>query len=701
MKRIAVGLLGLLGTITMLVAQQVGRNAQSTTHDEATFKATTQLVVEAIEVRDKQGSPIEGLSQSDFTLTENGVPQTIRSFEFHKLPPLAADRLPPSTAHKAQPDLLTRPPGVRVNSIGTEPPGAYHNKRLLVLYFDLTAMPVVDRLRAFSAAEKFVGTQMTSSDLVAMAQFSAGAVRILSEFSADRESLLAILQSLSAREVQGFEEATNEVELGDTGAAFGQNDAEFNVFRTDRQLAGLQTMTRMLGRINEKKALVYFGSGLQLNGMDNQAQLTATVNDAVRAGLSLWPVDSRGLTAEAPLGDASKASPSGTGIYTGAAALAVSTSLQRSQDNLWTLAADTGGKALLDSNDLAAGIVAAQKATSSYYILGYYTTNDIADGKLREIKVSVKGNSQAALNYRRGYFAQRRFEKLAPSDRERQLEDALLAGDPITEITMAVEVDYFRINRAEYLVPVALKMPGRDFTLSKQRSADRARIDFIGEVKDQYGTTVQNVRDKMDLKLDSSVAAALPQQPIEYQTSFTLLPGSYRLKLLARDLESGRIGTYESAFAIPDLAQDEIRLPISALVIRSQAEGTRLGLRKSIKNKPDDRLSQTRLLLIPSVTRVFHRGTILSLYFEAYSGLDREHSGVHAFAALYRGATKVLESSILSAAVERYGTIGIAQFEINLPLTELTAGEYRCQVTVVDEAKQKATFWNAPILLVP
>ena len=88
----------------------------------------------------------------------------------------------------------------------------------------------------------------------------------------------------------------------DTGAAFGQDSGEFNIFNTDRQLSALQTTAKMLGTLNEKKALIYFASGLRLNGIDNQAQMHATVDAAIRAGVSFWPVDARGLVAGAPPG---------------------------------------------------------------------------------------------------------------------------------------------------------------------------------------------------------------------------------------------------------------------------------------------------------------------------------------------------------------------------------------------------------------
>jgi hypothetical protein len=118
----------------------------------------------------------------------------------------------------------------------------------------------------------------------------------------------------------------------------------------------------MLGQLNEKESLIYFASGLRLNRIDNQAQLHATVDAAIKAGVSFWPIDARGLVAEAPLGDATQGSPGNSGIYTGAAALATTTNFQQSQDTLYALAGDTGGKALFDTNDLTRGIVQAQQS---------------------------------------------------------------------------------------------------------------------------------------------------------------------------------------------------------------------------------------------------------------------------------------------------------------------------------------------------
>ena len=402
-------------------------------------------------------------------------------------------------------------------------------------------------------------------------RYEGGSVDVLQDFTDDRSHLLSVLQTLSVGEGQGTDEQAGDASASDTGAAFGQDSSEFNIFNTDRQLSALQTAAHMLGALSEKKSLIYFASGLQLNGMDNQAQLHATVDAAIRAGVSFWPIDARGLTAQAPLGDATKGSPGNAGMYSGAAAVAVTSNFQRSQDTLFALAGDTGGKALFDNNDLGKGIVNAQQAETSYYILGYYTSNTTQNGKFRHIKVSVAPTLNAKLDYREGYYAGKVFGKFTSVDKERQLEDALALADPITDLTIALEVDYFQLNRAEYLVPIVVKIPGRELALAKKFGTQHTLIDFIGEIKDIYGgNTVTNIHDKVDIKLSDATATELARRPIEYDAAFTLLPGKYSIKFLARDDETGRIGTFQTNFTVPNLNKETQRIPTSSVVLSSQ-----------------------------------------------------------------------------------------------------------------------------------
>ena len=680
-------------------AQQIGQNAPALGDTQATFSTSSQLVVETVNVKDKNGKPIEGLTAKDFMVTEDGAEQTIRFFEYQKVPE-ALDAEPAITTVSAP---LKKLPEAQITA---ERPGdiRYQNRRLLVLYFDMPAMPPPDQLRAIAAAEKFVRTQMTPADRMALMRFEGGAVRVMSDFTDDRARLNSILQTMIVGEAQGFDETTSDESTPDTGAAFGQDDSEFNIFNTNRQLSALQTAAKMLGQLSEKKSVLYFASGLQLNGMDNQAQLHATTNAAIRAGVSFWPIDARGLVALAPIGDATQGSPGGRGMYTGASALALTTNFQRSQDTLFALAADTGGKALLDNNDLSMGIVQAQKNVSSYYILGYYATNATLDGKFRRIKIALTNGLSASLDYRQGYFAGKTFGKFTASEKERQLEDALMLGDPITELTIAMEIDYFQLNRAEYFVPVVVKIPGRELALARKGGAERTLIDFIGEIKDDYGSTIQNVRDKADIRLSGETAAKLAKQPIEYDTGFTLLPGKYKIKLLARDAETGRIGTYETTFVIPNLNKEVKRIPVSSVVLSSQRVDLKDAIYNALKSKEQaettNPLVQDGQKLIPSVTRVFSKSRDMYVYLQAYEPGVTSATPMVAFVAFYRGESKVFETPPRSVTEGLSNRLKTLPLRFDISLDQLSPGAYNCQVTVLDPTGQKAAFWQAPIVVV-
>jgi VWFA-related protein len=592
--------------------------------------------------------------------------------------------------------------------ITPEQPGSlrYSDHRLLALYFDMTAMPPMDQVRALNAAKKFVQTQMTSADLMAIMMFSGGAVRVLENFTADRDRLLSTIETMIVGEGEGFDENANDAAAADTGAAFGQDDSEFNLFNTDRQLSALQTAGKMLGTLSEKKSLIYFASGLRLNGIDNQAQLQATINALIRSGVTLWPIDARGLLAQAPLGDATRGSPGGAGMYTGASAMAMMTNLQRSQDTLWTMAADTGGKALLDSNDLDAGIVKAQKSFTSYYIIGYYTSNEAQDGKFRRVKIALNNGLSVALDYRQGYYAGKLFAKFTVADKERQLEDALMLGDPITELTIAMEVDYFQLNRAEYFVPLTVKIPGRELALARRGGFDHTLIDFIGEIKDEYGTTIQNLHDKVDIKLSDATAAELAKRPIQYDTGFTLLPGGYKIKVLARDNETGRIGTFQMNFVIPNLNKEQKRIPISSVILSSQRTDLRDALYNATKEKDREKTDAANPLiqdgekLIPSVTRVFHTERDLYVFLQAYAPGPESAQPLVAFVTFYQGQTKAFETPPLAVTDPPDPQSKAVPLRFSLSLSKLPPGEYNCQVTVVSPSGQKASFWQAPVMLI-
>ncbi|MBZ5611639.1 MAG: VWA domain-containing protein [Acidobacteriia bacterium] len=665
----------------------------------ATFRTDTNLVIVNVTVRDKSGKLVDTLKKEDFALTEDDKAQQIAVFEVEHL---TSDVLPPvvvpENARPAQiaqaPKEVQRPPAAAASD---NTAASRKDRRLLALYFDFSSMQPPEQLRAQQAALKFLNQQMTSSDLVAILTYS-NRLRVLQDFTDDRELLFS--------EIQGFRlgEASENAVDGSTGAddtddsgSFTPDETEFNIFNTDLKLIGLETAAKKLAMYPEKKALVYFSSGISRTGVDNESQLRATVNAAVRANVAFYTVDARGLTATPPGGDASTASASGTGIFTGKTQQGLRDKFNTSQETLSTLAEDTGGKALLDSNDLSMGITQAQKDINAYYILGYYSTNGTTDGKYRRIKVRLKSDLTAKLDYRTGYYASKVFQKFTASDKERQLEEALTLGDPFTELPLALEVDYFRVARDKYFVPITARIAGSSIDLAKNQKTD---LDFIGQIRDSGGKLIGGVRDGISLKFTEGNASQLSRRQLEYDTGVTLPPGDYKLKFLARENQNGKMGTFEMKFTVPDLSkQSSVRM--SSVVWSNQREP----LSASVGSAANKKLLEAHPLvengqkLVPDITRVFRKDQKLYVYFEVYDPGTETSPSVSAELTVFRGKSKAFESAPVRVTKPKSGHPNTLAFEFQMPLANIPPGRYTCQVSVIDEQARKFGYARSPLVV--
>jgi len=675
------------------------------------FKSNSNLVIVDVFVKDKSGKEIADLKKEDFTVLEDGKPQKIAVFDYQHLgsepaavPPTGTTAVPATVAvTSAAPERL---------SVGPALPGGgrYQGHRLLVLLFDLSSMQPAEQLRATESARKFLAAQMTPADLVSVMIFS-NELKTVQDFTSDRDLLNEAIHKIAIGEGSDLNVTgdTGDSTSGeDSGAAFVADETEFNIFNTDMKLSALETAAKTLGALPEKKAVVYFSSGINKTGVENQSQLRSTVNAAVRANVSFYPVDARGLTTIIPGGDASHASQRGAGLFSGAAQSSQRNSFNDSQETLVSLASDTGGKAFLDNNNLAQGIVQAQKDIQSYYILGYYSTNAATDGRYRRIQIKMSPKLQAKVDYRQGYYAAKEFGKFTESDKESQLQQALMLGDPLTELPLALEVNYFRLGRGSYFVPIAVKIPGSAIALGKKGANEVTDFDFIGELRDSKGLLLpEGVRDGISVKLDADNIAKLQTRNFEYDTGFTLPSGEYHLKFLARENRTGKMGTFETTFTIPDLNAKSGYLPVSSVVWSNQREALQAAVGSATKQKKADAanpLVENDQKLIPSVTRVFRKDQSLYVYMEAYDPTlqpNEKRASLVASLSFMRGKTKMFETApehLNELAPKRNGTLPI-QFQV--PLAKLPPGHYTAQVSVVDQLGRRFAFARAQMVLLP
>ena len=677
-----------------------------------TFTSEANLVIIDVSVKDKSGKVMPGLKKSDFSVLEDGKPQQLSVFEFQQLD---SDTPPPPVPAAKELKAAAAVPESKPTSkapVGSPKPIIrFQDRRLVAMLFDFSTMAIPEQSRAQKSAIQFIHEQMKPADLVAIMTAGTGPLKIDQDFTDYKDRLEEVVKGFqigTASELAGLSGNGGDDTSGeDTGSAFNADETEFNIFNNDRKLVTLETAAKLLAAFPEKKALIYFSSGIEKSGNDNQAQLESAVNAAKRANVNFYPIDARGLAATAPAGDASSAGGRGTSSFTGTNVSSRAASRDNSQETLSTLASDTGGRLFVDDNDLSLGMQKARDDISSYYILGYYSTNGKTDGKYRRVQIKLNNNIQAKLDYKGGYFGEKEFKKFNSGDKENQLEQALMLGDPLTDLSLSGELDYFRLARDRYFVPFSVKIPGAEIALAKSKGSSQTELEFIGQLRDEHTKLVGVVRDGIKIKLAEQTAAQLSSRPIAYDTGFTVPPGTYTLKFLARENETGKMGTYEKKFVIPDLAPDKPAvLKISSVIWSSQRQPLKESIASADPRKKiieSDPLVQDGQKLIPSITHVFRKDQNLFVYLEVYDpGLDSaQKPSVSATLSFYRGKTKSFESQPIrvdSFLAKRGQTLPV---EFRTPLAQLAAGRYTCQISLIDETGRKFSFQRAEIVVLP
>ena len=373
---------------------------------------------------------------------------------------------------------------------------------------------------------------------------------------------------------------------------------------------------------------------------------------------------------------------------------------------------DTGGKALLDSNDLTSGLRQVQQDFSSYYVLSYVSSNNAQDGRYRRIQVKLSPQAaalRAKLDYRQGYYAPTTFRHMQESDKEAQLSQALLAENPVTDLPMAVEVDYFRLEKTKCFVPISVKIPGSALAFHSKGAKQATELDFIAEVFDARNRPASTVRDTIPLKVDQAIAGQVVRKNIQYDTGMTLTPGKYKLRFVARENGEGKVGTFESSFTVPDLTPGKT-LRVSSVVLSNQRDpvGQQVaGVKNDKKVIAVNPLIENGQKLVPSVTRVFRPGQKMLVYVEVYDPTipdflpeNFRRANVQASLALYRDNKKVFESPAVRANqmnTERAGTLPVW---LQVPIAGIPAGQYDCQVNLIDQFGRKFAFPRTSLAVV-
>ena len=486
-------------------------------------------------------------------------------------------------------------------------------------------------------------------------------------------------------------------------------------------------LRRFARSLEQKKALLYFSSGMSRSGSDNQVELRAVTNTCNRANTSIYPVDSRGLSAVVPGGAPGGRGGGGRGgggasVFSGRSMISQFSSLNASQETLTTLAADAGGEVFLDSNDFGPAFTRVLHDMSAYYLLGYTSTNTTPDGKFRRITVRLRNTSAGyRLDARNGYYARADFAHLGRDDRERQLQEQIASAVSSTDLPVVATTSWFRLPDNRFYVPVSLAVPGSHVRVPTAAQLDRrnASVDVLGVVTDEQGRVVGRIRDTM--QIPAAQAAELAGKQLQYQSGVTLPAGHFRVKVAVRENADGMMGTFEFPIVIPDLKAEPIK--VSPVVLSTQLRSMRgagPGARGARGGGPGGMLdpagrgfnsrrggggpqwggeSPNPLLrngqeIVQSLSHVVLRGQPMYFYFEVYDpaaeigGAPRVRTSL----AFYRGRVKVFETPTVERTAVDMPDRRAMIFQLQVPAADFTPGLYICQVNVIDEVSGRFAF---------
>jgi VWFA-related protein len=673
--------------------------AQQPSSRTVTLHENVDRVLTNVVVRDKKtGALIKGLKQSDFQVLEDKRPQTITTFDYQNVDEavtlaesktVSGTSTTPAPAKKTVADL--------VNNDFAAKPDELKDRRLIVMFFDLSSMQPEDITRAVDAAKDYINNHMAPADLAASVSL-VSSLSMDQDFTNDKTALLRAVSKYDGSEGSGFaagSEGGDSDGTSDDSTSFTADDSEFNALNTDRELYAIRTICKSIEKVEQKKSMLYFSGGLSRQGIENQASIREATNECVKSDTAMYAVDTRGLQAINAVGDASTGSRRGTAAYSGAAMTSQLASNFSSQETLGTLASDTGGKLFVDSNDFGPAFQQVQHDTEAYYIIGYQSSNPRRDGSYRHLTINLLNHPDAKLEYRPGYYAPADFQHAKSDDRELALMEQMRSEIPDTDVAVYLQALYFRLSDGKFYIPMSVVIPGSQINAVQVKDKDKATIDFLGQVRNAQNIVVGQVRQTVNLALDAN--QQVQKKNVQYSTGFTLAPGKYHVKFVVRENQSGNMGTFETDIQVPDMKKTP-GLKLSSIVMSSQSTPDK-------DKKSIDPLVRDGVEWVPNVPHVFRQDQHLNFLYEVYAPAKEKDATAQDAAAPAKNPVRVLTSiEFLLGGVKVYETpmveadaINIPErdavgFQFDVPLAGLKTGTYVCQVNVIDDAGGNFSF---------
>jgi len=658
------------------------------------FKVEVNFVEVGAVVTDEQGRFVSTLGRDDFQILEDGRPQKVAGFSLVNLP---VQRLRPSTV-----DSQAIEPDVSTNAGGLQG-GLY----LIVLDDIHTELARTALVKA--AARRFI-ERLADTDLAAVVTTS-GRFEAVQDFTSNRRLLLAAVdtfvgQKLRSAVLEKLDSYRREMDL--TGQDLGQlgkpvNDA-YDVQRGQRARNTLLTLKNLADSLSgvhgRRKALVYISEGIDYTttnfekwrelsgnarrGVSIEGDLRDAITAASRANVSIYSIDPRGLTNMGDTGIEINYLPEDPNLRLDSAGLLEQ--LRLSQESLRMLAEETGGLAAVNSNDLAGAFDRVVRENSSYYMLGYYPTNEKRDGGFRRIEVRVN-RPGVQVRARKGYASPRKGEmpvarRVEKAEGSAELAEALSRPIQTSGLTFHANASAFKGTAPNTSVAITLRIDGAGFTFAEKDGWIEDKLEVSVRAIDPKGTIRGSEHFDLNLRIRSENRRILIGTGFRVMSTIDLPPGKYTLRMGVREAGGGAVGTIFTDLEVPDLETPP--LAMSSLMVTSVATG---GMPTGRAERLGDRLP-----IVPSTLREFGSSDELTVFAEVY---DHETAKPHTVditaTILSSDRRSVFRHHDQRSSSELQRTAGPFSYGSTIPLKNLEPGMYSVRLEVTSRLDRETS----------
>jgi hypothetical protein len=451
-----------------------------------------------------------------------------------------------------------------------------------------------------------------------------------------------------------------------------------------------QLMEGVRGR---RKALVYFSEGIDYDINDPFSNRDATtiidstraaIAAATRANVAFYGVDVRGLGAGSETGIEVQSFPEDPTLGLNSSALA--NEVRLGQDSLRVLSDETGGFAVVNNNDVQGAFARLVEENSSYYVLGYYPSNERRDGRFRRIEVRVN-KPGLTVKARRGYVAPRgrvQVAKLAgPNDGSEELREAMSSPVPVAGLPLVATASVFKGPDNKGAVVISTMIDGRDLSLVEKNGTFTNNLEFAWSAVNQQGKVFPGDRNTLDLNLKPDTMKRVRAAGFRIISAFDLPPGRYQLRLAAREGNTRRAGSLNYDVEVPDFSKD--RLSMSGLALTSMASS------QVPTARPKDPLA--KLLPGPMSThRAFVQGDEIAVFAEVYeSNAGPAHKVEIGLTLKAEGGQTVYQTREERDSSELAGSSGGYGFVKRIPVRDIPPGLYVLRVEATSQIADRPT----------